>query len=294
MSLLRLIVPAGVMVCSAMVLTGDTSYRANIEQWRAQHEAELKAEGGWLTVSGLFWLKEGANRVGSNQANEIVLPRGPAELGTFELQHGKATFRQAPGVAVKLNGQPAGAMSPLKSDADDGKPDKIQYDAFTMYVIHRGERDAIRLKDTESESRRAFTGLHWFPVKEGFRVIAKFVPYQPPKMLTIPNILGETEQDPSPGYVQFTLNGQSLRLEPVLEDDHLFFIFHDLTSGKETYPAGRFLYTDLPKNGEVVLDFNQAENPPCAFTAYATCPLPPKQNRLPIRIEAGELNYGHH
>jgi uncharacterized protein (DUF1684 family) len=275
-----------------MLLTGDTSYRATIEQWRAQHESELKADGGWLTVSGLFWLKDGINRVGSNQANEIVLPRGPAELGTFELQHGKATFRAAPGVAVKLNGQRAD-VAPLKSDAD-GKPDTIQYDAFTMFVIHRGERDAIRLKDTESESRKAFTGLHWFPVKENYRVIAKFVPYQPPKMLTIPNILGETEQDTSPGYVVFTLNDQSLRLDPVKEDDHLFFIFHDLTSGKETYPAGRFLYTDLPKNGEVVMDFNQAENPPCAFTAYATCPLPPKQNRLPVRIEAGELNFGHH
>jgi uncharacterized protein (DUF1684 family) len=253
----------------------------------------LTADGGWLTVSGLFWLKDGVNRVGSNQANEIVLSRGPAELGTFELRHGKATFRAAPGMAVKLNGQPAGAVAPLKSDVE-GKPDKIQYDAFTMFVIHRGERDAIRLKDTESESRKAFTGLHWFPVKENYRVVAKFVPYQPPKMMTIPNILGETEQDTSPGYVVFTLNGQSLRLDPVQEDDQLFFIFHDLTSGKETYPAGRFLYTDLPKNGEVVMDFNQAENPPCAFTAYATCPLPPKQNRLPVRIEAGELNYGHH
>jgi len=276
-----------------MLLTGETSYRASIEQWRAQHESELKADGGWLTVSGLFWLKDGINRVGSNQANEIVLPRGPAELGSFELHQGKTIFRGAPGVAVKLNGQPAGAVAPLKSDAD-GKPDKIQYDAFTMFVIHRGDRDAIRFKDTESESRKAFTGLHWFPVKENYRVIAKFVPYQPQKMLTIPNILGETEQDPSPGYVAFTLNGQSLRLDPVQEDDQLFFIFHDLTSGKETYPAGRFLYTDLPKNGEVVMDFNQAENPPCAFTAYATCPLPPKQNRLPVRVEAGELNYGHH
>jgi hypothetical protein len=276
-----------------MLLTGDTSYRANIEQWHAKHENELKADGGWLTVSGLFWLKDGVNRVGSNQANEIVLPRGPAELGSFELHQGKTIFRAAPGMAVKLNGQPAGAVAPLKSDAE-GKPDKIQYDAFTMFVIHRGERDAIRLKDTESESRKAFTGLHWFPVRENYRVVAKFVPYQPPKMMTIPNILGETEQDPSPGYVVFTLNGQSLRLDPVQEDDQLFFIFHDLTSGKETYPAGRFLYTDLPKNGEVVMDFNQAENPPCAFTAYATCPLPPKQNRLAVRVEAGELNYGHH
>ena len=162
-----------------MLLTGETSYRASIEQWRAQHESELKADGGWLTVSGLFWLKDGINRVGSNQANEIVLPRGPAELGSFELHQGKTIFRGAPGVAVKLNGQPAGAVAPLKSDAD-GKPDKIQYDAFTMFVIHRGDRDAIRFKDTESESRKAFTGLHWFPVKENYRVIAKFVPYQPP------------------------------------------------------------------------------------------------------------------
>jgi uncharacterized protein (DUF1684 family) len=272
---------------------GDTSYRAAIEQWRAQHEAELKANDGWLTVSGLFWLKEGANRAGSNGTSDIVLPRGPAEVGTFEFHEGKTTFRTARGVAERLNGQPTGGAIPLKSDAD-GEPDRIQFDAFTMFVIHRGDRYAIRLKDTESDSRKQFTGLHWFPVNESYRVTAKFVPYQPPKMITIPNILGETEQEASPGYVLFTLDGQSLQLEPVMEDDHLFFIFHDLTSGKETYPAGRFLYTDLPKNGEVVMDFNKAQNPPCAFTAYATCPLPPKQNRLPVRIEAGELNYGHH
>jgi hypothetical protein len=293
MSPLRVTVPAAVIACCAAIAADDASYRTTIEQWRAQHEAELKTDGGWLTVSGLFWLKDGINRAGANQASEIVLPRGPADVGTFEFHAGKTTFRAAPGVAVKLNGQPAGGMIPLKSDAD-GKPDRIQFDAFTMYVIHRGERDGIRLKDTESESRKEFTGLHWFPVKESYRVVAKFVPYPSPKMITIPNILGETEQDPSPGYVVFTLNGQSLRLDPVVEDDELFFIFRDLTSGKETYPAGRFLYTTLPKNGEVLMDFNQAENPPCAFTAYATCPLPPKENRLPVRIEAGELNYGHH
>ena len=293
MSPLRLIVPASLITYSAAILAGDISYRATIEQWRAQHEAELKADDGWLTVSGLFWLKEGANRAGASTISDIVLPRGPAEFGVFELRNGSATFRPAPGVDVKLNGKPAGGTIPMKSDAE-GKPDRIQYDAFTMFVIHRGERDGIRLKDTQSESRKEFAGLRWFPVKENYRVVAKFVAYQPPKMITIPNVLGETEQDPGPGYVRFTLNGQSLRLDPVVEDDQLFFIFHDLTSGKETYPPGRFLYTDLPKNGEVVMDFNQAQNPPCAFTAYATCPLPPKQNRLPVRIEAGELNYGRH
>ena len=293
MSTLRLVAWASVLAGWAAIPAGDTSYRATIEQWRAQQEAELKADDGWLTVSGLFWLKDGINLAGSNQANAIVLPRGPAELGTFEFHDGKTTFRAVPGVAVKVNGQPVGTAIPLKSDAD-GKPDRIRFDTFTMFVIHRGERYGIRLKDAESESRKEFTGLHWFPVKDSYRVIAKFVPYQPPKIITIPNILGDTEQDTSPGYALFTLGGQSLRLDPVVEDDQLFFIFHDLTSGKGTYPAGRFLYTDLPKNGEVVLDFNKAQNPPCAFTAYATCPLPPKQNRLPVRIEAGELNYGHH
>jgi hypothetical protein len=293
MSPLRRIAPAALIACMAAIAAEDASYRASIEQWRAQHQTELEAEGGWLTVSGLFWLKDGINRAGANQSNEIVLPRGPAELGTFEFHGGKTIFRAAPGVAVKLNGQAAEGVMPLKSDAD-GKPDRIQLDAFTMYVIHRGERDGIRLKDAESATRKEFTGLHWFAVKESYRAVAKFVPYPAPKMITIPNILGDSEQDPSPGYVSFTLNGQQVRLDPVVEGDQLFFIFRDLTSGKETYPAGRFLYTDLPKNGEVVMDFNRAENPPCAFTAYATCPLPPKQNRLPVRVEAGELNYGHH
>ena len=282
-----------VVLLLAATLAGETSYQTGIEQWRAQHAAELKADGGWLTVSGLFWLKEGINTAGSKAGSDILLPRGPAEFGMFEHHGGQTVFRTGPGVVVRLNGQPAGAALALKSDAE-GKPDRIQFEAFTMYVIHRGNRDAIRFKDNDSQARREFKGLHWFPVKENYRVTAKFVPYEKPKMIEIPNILGETEQDSSPGYVEFKLAGQSLRLDPVLEDDHLFFIFRDLTTGKGTYPAGRFLYAALPKNGEVELDFNKAENPPCAFTDYATCPLPPKQNRLPIPIEAGELNYGHH
>jgi uncharacterized protein (DUF1684 family) len=149
------------------------------------------------------------------------------------------------------------------------------------------------LNDKDSEARRRFAGTHWFPVAEQYRVTAKFVPYTPPKKIAVPNILGDVEQDTSPGYVEFTLKGQQLRLDPVTEEDHLFIIFKDQTAGKETYPSGRFLYADMPKNGEVVLDFNQAVDPPCAFTPYATCPLPPPQNHLSIRIEAGELRYGH-
>jgi uncharacterized protein (DUF1684 family) len=190
-----------------------------------------------------------------------------------------------------VNGRPP-TRALLKPDSS-GPPDLLRVRGLTMYVIQRGNRFGIRLKDKDSEMRRKFTGTQWFPVKEQFRVTAKYVPYDPPKKISIPNIVGGVEEETSPGYVEFTLGGRQYRLDPVSEGESLFFIFKDQTAGKETYPPGRFLYTSLPKNGEVILDFNQAVDPPCAFTPYATCPLPPEQNQLPVRIEAGELRYGH-
>ena len=260
----------------------ETPYQATIEQFRRQREANLKSDTGWLTVAGLFWLHDGANAAGSDPKNAIVLPRGPAKYGVFELRNGKTTFHPVSGAPVDL-----------KADTD-GPPTQLRVDTLTLFVIHRGQRYGIRMRDTASKLRAEFTGEHWLPVNETYRVTAKFVPYPAGKTITVPNILGEVEQEPCPGYVEFTLSGQTLRLDPVVEGDELFFIFHDQTSGKETYPPGRFLYSAMPANGKVELDFNKAINPPCAFTPFATCPLPPKQNRLPIRIEAGELNYGHH
>ena len=274
----QLILLAALMTASALA---DLSYERTIIEWRQKREKSLKADGGWLTVTGLLWLKEGENAAGSDPSNNIVLPRGPGRLGVFELRGERVTFRPADGSAATV----------LKPDSDD----VISQDDLSMFVIHRGERYAIRLKDKQSKFRREFTGLHWYPVKPEYRVVADFVRYEKPKMITIPNILGETEQSPSEGYAAFTLKGHEYRLEPVIEDDQLFFIFRDQTSSKETYGSGRFLYADLPKDGKVILDFNKAYNPPCAFTPYATCPLPPPQNRLAVRIEAGELNYsGHH
>lgn len=270
-----------------------TSYTDSIDQWRQKREATLKADSGWLTLAGLIWLQEGANTVGSGAGSAIRLARGPARVGVIEYKDKKASFRAETGVAVTVNGKQATQIA-LKSDDGDAKPDLIETGDFTFFVIHRGERDAIRLKDKQSEYRKAFTGLHWFPVKQDYRVVAKWVAYEKPKLLTVPNILGEIEHNPSPGYALFPLQGKELRLDPVVEDGTLFFIFRDLTAGKETYPSGRFLHSEMPKDGKVILDFNEAYNPPCAFTPYATCPLPPKQNRLAIRIEAGELNYGHH
>ncbi len=259
-----------ILVMVTIALAGSD----DILQFRRQREAELIADDGWLTVSGLFWLKEGPNRFGPAPSNQIVLPPG-APSGVFEFHNGKTTYQ----------GRELRADKP-------GPPDRITLGDLTLYVIQRGDRCAIRLKDKNSKLRKEFTGLRWFPPSKAYRVTARFLPYSPPKMLSIPTVLGDVEQVASPGYAVFTLHGREYRLDPVPGDDGgLFFIFRDLTSGKETYPAGRFLDTDPPRDGKVVLDFNKAYNPPCAFTPYATCPLPPKQNHLPVRIEAGELNY---
>jgi uncharacterized protein (DUF1684 family) len=271
------------MLCVAATWAGDGTIQ-QIQQWRDEREAKLKADGGWLTVSGLFWLKEGDNTVGSDPSSDIVLDRGPARIGTFHHQGTKTSFQPAAGVAIEVPATPE-----LRPDED-----LIQFNDYTLFVIHRGERDAIRLKDLHSKFRREFTGLHWFPVKSDYRVVAKFVPYDTPTLISIPNILGEVEKLPSAGYAEFDLQGHPYRLEPVVEGDQLFYIFRDLTTGKETYGSGRFLYSDMPRDGKVVLDFNKAYNPPCAFTPYATCPLPPPQNRLAVRVEAGELKYGQH
>jgi uncharacterized protein (DUF1684 family) len=277
----------------------DAGYRAQTEAWRKEREAKLRADGGWLSVAGLFWLNEGANRFGVDAANDIVLPAGsaPARAGLFELRGGRTSVRLEPGVSARIAGK-AVAEAPVAMRADsDGTADVLEMGRLKMNVIRRGERYGIRLKDAETPRRRAFTGLTWYPIDEAWRVRARFVPHAAPRTVPIPNVLGTVEEMPSPGEVVFSVGGREVRLEPVFEEPdakELWFIFRDETSGKETYGGGRFLYADLPAAGTVVLDFNKAYSPPCAFTDYATCPLPPKQNRLPVRIEAGEKAPSRH
>ncbi len=282
-----------ILVAPMLMPGADPAYKAEIEKWRERRQANLRAPDGWLSLAGLFWLKEGRNTVGADKSNALVLPAGsaPARVGEFEFHNGAVTFRAEQGVAVGENGAPV-TTAALKSD-ESGSPDILQVDAVSMFVIKRGERYGIRVKDRNSPYLKEFTGLKYFPVDERYQVRAKFVPYNPPREIAVPNILGDINMTPSPGYAEFALEGKTLRLVPVEEVGQLFFIFKDQTSGKETYPAGRFLYADMPMDGEVVIDFNKAYNPPCAFTPYATCPLPPKDNNLPIRVEAGELRYGH-
>jgi hypothetical protein len=276
-----------------LLQVSQPSYQTEIEKWRRGRQAALKADDGWLTVAGLFWLKEGKNTVGTEPASDIVLPKGsaPGTVGVFDFHNGSTTFQAAPGLEATVNGTPT-THATLKPDTS-GSPDILRVRELTMFVIQRGARYGIRLKDKNCAARKAFTGLKYFPVDEHYRIRAKFVPYTPPKKIAVPNILGDVEAEASPGYVVFRLDGHQYQLDPVTEGDALFLIFKDLTAGKETYPSGRFLFTAMPKDGEVILDFNKAVNPPCAFTSFATCPLPPKQNLLPIRIEAGELRYGH-
>jgi uncharacterized protein len=267
-------------------------YPAQIQKHRDERVAELTAPNGWLAVSGLFWLHEGMNTAGSDPDKAIRLPaRAPRTLGAFELKHGTVTFTADAGVRLTANGKP---VNQFTFEPAKGEESAIAIAGLTMFVIKRGERYGVRLLDPENQHRRQFKGLRYFPVQRAYRLRAVFKPYGKPRKVPVPNVLGMIVPMESPGYVTFTLNGKSYRLEPVYETekrDDLFFIFKDLTSGKETYPAGRFLHTPLPKNGIVDLDFNKAYNPPCAFTAFATCPLPTKQNQLAVAIRAGELNY---
>jgi len=265
-------------LAAAAAMFAASNYSADIADWRAKREASLKAEDGWLSLAGLFWLHEGANPFGQDPGGEIVLPDGAAHAGVFHLEHGKVT--------VTIDG----ATREVKPDSGD----VVQVGRVRLLAIKRSEKYGIRVKDPQSEARRGFKGIESFPVDEAYRIVAKWV--AEPRKIPILNVIGQTEESECPGYAVFTLHGREFTLHPIFEEPgakELFYIFRDETSGKETYPAGRFFYSELPKDGRVILDFNKAYNPPCAFTPYATCPLPPPENRLAVRIEAGEKRYGH-
>jgi hypothetical protein len=269
-----------------------SEYERSIAAWRAQREADLKADDGWLTLVGLHWLQNGANRVGGVPTADVPLPQGsaPPQVGTIYFSGGAARFEPQPGIDVRINGAPA---RPQILRPQPGDHDVVEVFTVRFFVIKRGDRYGVRVRDLSSPARREFAGLRWHPVREDYRVRARFIPHAKPTSIMIANVLGAIEPWPTPGKVEFTLAGRALTLHPVLDGPdarELFFIFRDGTTGSETYPGGRFLYAAMPENGEVVLDFNKAHSPPCAFTAFATCPLPPKENALPVRVEAGELN----
>jgi len=273
--------------------TPVSAYEAEIKKFQQDHDAALTKDTGWLTIAGLFFLSQPETTFGSDPLNDIVFPAGaPPRAGRFFLKDGKVSVKAEPGVTFLIGDKPF-TDGRIKSDGE-GPPDRLTLGDLQFWVHMSGNRPSIRLRDKNSKLRQQFVGTSWFPVEEDYRVEAVYEPYPKARQVQVPNILGDIDTLDIPGKVTFTLNGQHITMEPVDESTDYWFIFRDLTSGKETYPAARFLYADPPKDGKILIDFNKAENPPCAYNPYATCPLPPEQNRLRLRIEAGEKNYAGH
>jgi uncharacterized protein (DUF1684 family) len=264
-------------------------YKSQILEWQQHRETGLRSEDGWLTLAGLFWLKPGNNSIGSGDTNDFLLPNdAPPQLGILKRSGNVVTFTNLAGNRVTVNKKAVPGSVMLHYDADDNS-DIVQVGPVSFYVIQRGDKLGIRVKDRNNPTLRNFKGTRFFPIDAAFRFDAKFIP--DPEKILVPSVIGLTEMQESPGVVEFHYHEQTYRLRPIYEGKTLFFIFKDLTSEKETYPGGRMVNTPLPHDNRVTLDFNKAYNPPCCFTPYATCPLPPKGNSLPIRIEAGELRF---
>jgi uncharacterized protein (DUF1684 family) len=265
-----------------------------LEQWRQQRVARLTSETGWLTLVGLYWLRAGENTFGRASGNRIVLdhPALPETAGRFLVRDGRVAFEASPGAEVTHDGMPVKTIA-MTPDSQ-GTPTVLAIGSLRFFIIERAGRLGVRIRDVEHPARKHFAGIEYFPVREDWIVEARFEPYPPDRRIPIVNILGMTEDMVTPGAVVFAKDGREYRLDAILEapdDEELFIMFADATSGRETYGAGRFLYLPMPKDGRVTIDFNRAYNPPCAFNEFATCPLPPPQNRLPIRVEAGEKKY---
>ena len=293
-------------LCAALAAPSpaqDAAWQRDLAAWRAQHAADLQKPDGWLSLVGLEWLDPGDNSFGSAAGNKIHLPAGgPENLGVLHLEGATVTLNPPPGAFPQdllIDGKPAKSQE-LHTDPDSDKHNpRMTIGTLNVYVVHRGERFALRIKDAKSPALVGFHGLKWYAPDPAYRVTARWIPYTPPKSVTLVTLIGTSYAQPVPGATEFKLAAKTYQLEPVLEDpavEKLFFIMRDTTSTSTTYGACRFLYTGFPTNGldkagELVLDFNHLENPPCAYTPYATCPLPPPGNRLAIPLPVGERRY---
>ena len=274
---------------AAPAFAADPVYVKSVEEWRAKAETGLKRDNGWLTLAGRFVMKPGTNTFGTGEQNDIVFPKelGPARMGTIDVQPGKVTLKLAPGFTMEKDGMP---FEERVMGTGLEKRDWVTSGRVAFHVIEREGRYILRLADNESAVRKTFQGRVWFDVNEAYKVKAKYVPYNPVRKISIVNVIDEVSDEPVPGYVEFKLNGKTHRLDAVGDDAGLFFILKDDTAGKTTYGSGRFLYVDKKPNANETfdLDLNRIYNPPCAFSEFTTCPLPPKQNILKTKIEAGE------
>ena len=272
-----------------------TAFANEQAAWRSERLEGLLKPDGWTSLIGLHWIEPGAHYVGSDAVNGIRLAIGPEHMGLLRLEKGVATFVPESDATLTLDGAPLTAAATLRTDSDEAGPSVIAYDdgKGLATMIKRGDRYALRVKHADAPTRLEFAGLQYWPGGRDWKVDAKFVPHPAGKTIPIVNIVGMTDEVPNPGAVEFQRDGKTYRLEALDEGgDELFLIYADRTSGHGSYGAGRYLYAAKPDaSGNVVLDFNQGYNPPCAFTAFATCPLPPPENRLDLAVTAGEKAY---
>jgi len=274
-------------------MVGNISdYTESILKEREEREERFRnTERGWLGLVGLFWLRDGENRIGSDPTNDIALPAGvPEHIGIVQYNNGVATFRAARGVPVQCNDKQV-SLKTLVADICE-EPDFLQIGDLTLVLLERADRHLIRVWNKHSETRKNFTGFKQYPVNPDYCIEAVYTSYDTPKLITIQDVIEIYHEVPFQGFVTFELGGQEQRLEANVDDDgYIRLDFKDATNGDTTYVGGRFLVAEMPKDGKIIVDFNRAYNPPCAYTDYATCPLPPLENRLSIRIEAGEKAY---
>lgn len=294
---------AGSVLCAAGLLAADPApepapdpapdaYTKEIEAWRAQRAERLTQPDGWLTLIGLHFLQPGENSVGTAPDNTLVLAKGPAHLGTFTVgEYARVKAVINPGNGILVDGQEV--LSAQLSDGSRRQPTLITAGTVTLLVINRDGKKALRVRDSAAEARTQFKGLDYFPIDPAWRIEAQWVPFEKPREVPIRNGLGSVSPAMILGKAVFTRDGKTCELLPIQDDPDglLFFVISDQTSGDQTYAAGRFVYAAPPVDGKVVLDFNRAQNPPCAFTSFATCPLPPKENQLALAVTAGEKKY---
>jgi uncharacterized protein len=268
-------------------------YLDGVRRWQEKRHAELSDPDGWLSLAGLYWLQPGSNSFGADPGNDLQFPVGKADvhLGWFWLEDGQVRIEVAPGVDVRHAGQPISQMR-LEDDRNR-KPTILTHGSLSWFLIRRGERIGLRLRDRDSSYLQHFTGVEQFEIDPAWCVEAVFEPYEPPKRLLVPTILGTVDHKESPGALSFEIDGIRYRLDVTgMANQGFSIVFADATTGKETYGGGRFLQVDpIDQNGQTRIDFNRAYNPPCAFTPYATCPRPTEENKLPLRITAGEKSY---
>lgn len=294
LAVLAVAMTVGVAAAASAATAGTEDENSRLADWRAKRLASLTSETGWLTPVALYWLKEGDNSFGRASHESFSLDDAALapDTGAFVLKDHRVRYVAHAANAMTYLGKPITSMD-LVSDHDD-KPTELIAGTLHFVVIDRAGHLGVRVRDSVSPNRLQFKGLQYFPVRPDWLVHARFEPYVPEHKIRIVNILGMTEDMTSPGAIVFDRDGQIWRLDAILEDpgdQQLFVMFSDSTSGKQTYGAGRFLYIGLPQGNRIDVDFNEAFNPPCAFTDFATCPLPPEQNRLALSIDAGELKY---